>query len=352
MLQEAGITHVLNCAGGACRDYFPDEFVYKTYYIGDGVSEDIECLFYESLEFIEDAVRNNGKVLIHCHQGISRSSAFVICYLMWKNKWGFQKAHEITKEGRYIANPNSGFIGQLLIWRKFLDEEKSKRAVRMFRVMRHSRNKLFVPKRIPTPGFPALDPRGCFIVQTPSVLYYWIGERSLSSSVQAAKRIISYIEKYEDAQDCEVVEVHSGSEPDGFWESIGGSGPVSEVMEYTDYQDEEGIALNGANASNGKSLLFLYKAEKCTWEPSKITYREDLLAETIYLLQTPSVLYVWVGEDAKWGSITDRTLMAEAAAKDFIYSHFSYSQDTPPPVVVLTDTANEAKDFLAYFRVV
>lgn len=102
-LHKAGITHVLNCAGGVCKDYFPDEFVYKTYDIGDGLFEDITCLFYESLEFIESALQNNGKVFIHCHQGISRSSAFVICYLMWKNNWSFIQAHEFTKKGTLLV---------------------------------------------------------------------------------------------------------------------------------------------------------------------------------------------------------------------------------------------------------
>lgn len=339
-LRETGITHILNCAGGACRDYFPDEFVYKTYHIGDGVSEDITCLFYESLEFIEDAVRNHGKVLIHCHQGISRSSAFVICYLMWKNKWGFMQAHEFTKEGRDIANPNSGFIGQLLQWRNFLDEEKHKREIRMFRVMRHSKNTLIVPKKV-TPGFPALDPRGCFILHTPSALYYWIGKESSPAYVEAAHKIIAYMRKYEDAPGV-IVEVHQGSEPNDFWESIGGPGPVSEVPSYSDYAEEE---ITPAN----KSSLFVYK--NTGWVLSKVKDRESLLADMIYLLQTPSTLYLWVGENAKWDTTTERSLAGEAAAKDFIYSHYSNTQDTPPPVVVLTDRSNEDQDFLSYFTI-
>jgi len=297
-------------------------------------------------------VRSNGKVLIHCHQGISRSSAFVICYLMWKNKWGFQQAHDFTKEGRYIASPNSGFIWQLLQWRKLLDEETHKREMRMFRVMRHSRNMLLVPKKVPTPGFPALDPRGCFIVQTSTTLYYWIGERCSPSFVEAAKRIISYIQKYEDAQGSTVIEVLQGAEPDSFWQSIGNSGPVSNVAEYSDYQADDDISIpNGTVASKSKSLLYVYKTEKCAWEPSRITYREGLPLGGLYLLQTASVLYVWVGEKAEWDNITERALIGEAAAKNFIYSHFPYSQETPPPFVVLTDPMNEDKDFLAYFSV-
>lgn len=218
MLQEAGITHVLNCAGGACDNYFPNDFVYKTYDIGDGVSEDIACLFFESLEFIEEAVRSKGKVLIHCHQGISRSTAFVICYLMWKNNWDYEPAFNFIKELRYIASPNPGFITQLLLWRKTLDKDKKSFETSMFRIIRHSRNLLHVPKQVPTPSYAALDPRGCFIIQTPTVLYYWVGERCPSFYLEAAKRIISSMQKYESLQGATVVEVQQGQESEEFWQ--------------------------------------------------------------------------------------------------------------------------------------
>jgi hypothetical protein len=346
-LQRAGITHVLNCAGGACRDYFPDEFVYKTYDIGDGLSEDITCLFYESLEFIEDAVKSNGKVLIHCHQGISRSSAFVICYLMWKNNWEFGQAHEFTKVGRFIASPNPGFIHQLLCWRKLLDEEKLSRETRMLRITRHSKNTLLVPKRVAILSSAALDPRGCFIVQTPSMFYYWIGEQCPTPFVDAARRIISSIQKYEGAQGDEVVEVHQGREPNDFWEHIGRCGPISEVADYADYQSESTL-MNGAN--NGKPLLFFYNTSLHSWQRSNVKFKEDLSNERIYILQAPPcIIYVWVGENAEWENTTDRPNIGEAAAENFVQSHLAHQQD--PPVVVLIDPSNEDRDFNAYFSV-
>jgi len=56
MLKQYGITHIINCAGDACESKFPDEFVYRTYYLKDSKIENIECIFYESFFFIEDAL--------------------------------------------------------------------------------------------------------------------------------------------------------------------------------------------------------------------------------------------------------------------------------------------------------
>ena len=57
-----GITHIVNCAGDVCRNQFPNEFTYVTYNLKDSKTENIECLFYEVIEFIESSPR----VLVHC----------------------------------------------------------------------------------------------------------------------------------------------------------------------------------------------------------------------------------------------------------------------------------------------
>eukprot|EP00026_Physarum_polycephalum_P003029 Phypoly_transcript_03038.p1 GENE.Phypoly_transcript_03038~~Phypoly_transcript_03038.p1 ORF type:complete len:836 (+),score=135.47 Phypoly_transcript_03038:48-2510(+) len=118
LLRQNGISHILNCAGDHCTNHFPDDFNYKTYYISDSSGEDITCLFYETIDFIEDARLHGGSILIHCSQGVSRSSSFVILYLMWQFRWDFNKAHAWVRKIRFISNPNPGFTGQLMQWYK------------------------------------------------------------------------------------------------------------------------------------------------------------------------------------------------------------------------------------------
>lgn len=53
------------------------------------------------------------KVLVHCLAGISRSTAFVIYYLMRSNKMTLDQAYQLVKEKRKVASPNSGFLKTL-----------------------------------------------------------------------------------------------------------------------------------------------------------------------------------------------------------------------------------------------
>lgn len=65
--QKAGITHVINCAADYSEPYFQDQgVVYLNYHLKDHVRESIECVFYDSIQFMEDARKQNGRVYVHC----------------------------------------------------------------------------------------------------------------------------------------------------------------------------------------------------------------------------------------------------------------------------------------------
>ena len=66
LLQENGITHVINCAADHSSNYFADSLTYKTYHLKDNVRENIECVFYDSIDFFEEAKKRNGRVFVHC----------------------------------------------------------------------------------------------------------------------------------------------------------------------------------------------------------------------------------------------------------------------------------------------
>jgi len=83
----------------------------------------LELFVNDSLEqkldpFIDIAINNiesniNMKTLVHCYSGISRSAAFVIAYLMKKNKISYEEAFKFLKTKYPKANPNSNFVNQL-----------------------------------------------------------------------------------------------------------------------------------------------------------------------------------------------------------------------------------------------
>ena len=67
---------MLNAAGVACKNYHEADgtFVYKTLHLFDSPREDISPMLYAAVEFIDAAIEGGGRVYIHCHQGVSRSS--------------------------------------------------------------------------------------------------------------------------------------------------------------------------------------------------------------------------------------------------------------------------------------
>merc|ERR1711933_19173 len=106
-LHKHGITHIVNTAADVCENRFPDQFSYVTYYLKDTNSEDISLLFYRTLEWMQNAIKKGGRVLVHCREGVSRSSTMVIAYLMWRFNMSFEAAHEKIRKVRPICNPNT-----------------------------------------------------------------------------------------------------------------------------------------------------------------------------------------------------------------------------------------------------
>lgn len=62
-----------------------------------------------------DSVKDsNGRVLVHCQAGISRSATICLAYLMKKKRVRLEEAFEFVKQRRSIISPNFSFMGQLL----------------------------------------------------------------------------------------------------------------------------------------------------------------------------------------------------------------------------------------------
>jgi protein-tyrosine phosphatase len=63
--------------------------------------------------FIASATKSNGKVLVHCMAGISRSVSVLSYYIMKATNVNFDKVLYFIKSKRFIANPNVCFVNQL-----------------------------------------------------------------------------------------------------------------------------------------------------------------------------------------------------------------------------------------------
>ncbi|KAH7642194.1 dual specificity protein phosphatase 3-like protein [Dermatophagoides farinae] len=122
-LKDIGVTHVLNCALNHCltyndmkfdQEYYQDyKIKFKGLELDDICTENIARYFDESIEFIDDAMKNGGKILIHCLAGISRSATITIAYLMKQHSMTIEDAIKIVKQNRRVY-PNEGFLKQLV----------------------------------------------------------------------------------------------------------------------------------------------------------------------------------------------------------------------------------------------
>ena len=106
------ITHIISLINGYYEIY-PDDFNYKVIHINDDKWVKIKNYFNECNEFIQTAINNGGKVLIHCKFGASRSITIALAYMIYKNKIKPEKLIEQVKQKEKEANPNDGFIDQL-----------------------------------------------------------------------------------------------------------------------------------------------------------------------------------------------------------------------------------------------
>jgi len=121
-LKNIGVTHVLNCAQGERQfmqvptneNYYRDVNIkFKGLQLVDTWNEDISRTFEESALFIDEAIANGGKVLIHCFVGVSRSATIAISYLILRLNFPVEHAVKTVKQNRPIR-PNESFLRQLV----------------------------------------------------------------------------------------------------------------------------------------------------------------------------------------------------------------------------------------------
>ncbi|XP_067282959.1 dual specificity protein phosphatase 16 [Pseudorasbora parva] len=127
LMQQNDIVFVLNVSHSCPKPDFILDSHFLRVPINDSFCEKILPWLDQSLEFIEKAKASNGRVLVHCLAGISRSATIAIAYIMKRNDMSLDEAYRFVKEKRPTISPNFNFLGQLLDFEKKL---KSEAAVR------------------------------------------------------------------------------------------------------------------------------------------------------------------------------------------------------------------------------
>lgn len=122
-LNSNSITHIL-CIGHEMESILKDvkkiliqDYKFMKIEVEDIEDENILFNFNSIYDFIEEGLLN-GRVLVHCYGGISRSPTIVIAYLIRKNKLSFEDAFNFVKNLKPDINPNEGFMMKLKLFDK------------------------------------------------------------------------------------------------------------------------------------------------------------------------------------------------------------------------------------------
>ncbi len=101
-LQAAKITHVLKLYEGT--PYFPSQFQTLENGLNDGEFIPMHVL-RRGLDFLQEQVKAHNPVLVMCGAGISRSSAFILAYLLEKG-YDLHDAYRLLRQAHPPAKPH------------------------------------------------------------------------------------------------------------------------------------------------------------------------------------------------------------------------------------------------------
>ncbi|KAF9049547.1 phosphatases II [Hymenopellis radicata] len=116
-MHSLGITHIV-CIRDAKEAFsvkprFPGQFEYIVLDVKDSEEQNLIRLFPQAKQFIDNAIAQGGKVLVHCNGGISISPAFVVMFVMQRERLSWEEALHMVQNRRYCISPNGGFLTQL-----------------------------------------------------------------------------------------------------------------------------------------------------------------------------------------------------------------------------------------------
>ncbi len=117
-LKKIGITHIINCIGKEESEKFPnyesiDGIEYMYINMGSSNQADLSQYPESTCVFIENALKVNGKILIHCKRGMNRSGSIVIAYIMNKFRMPFDDAYKFVQSKRSICKIDDNLAVQL-----------------------------------------------------------------------------------------------------------------------------------------------------------------------------------------------------------------------------------------------
>lgn len=114
-LHELSITHILSVGINFNSSTIDKSLPIEIKFISclDLPETNLYNIIEQCNDFICDCRQQNGRILVHCNAGVSRSATIVIAYLIQKCNYNFDNAYALVKSKRQCIRPNDGFLQQL-----------------------------------------------------------------------------------------------------------------------------------------------------------------------------------------------------------------------------------------------
>ncbi|KIK86288.1 hypothetical protein PAXRUDRAFT_152588 [Paxillus rubicundulus Ve08.2h10] len=113
-LASLGITHILSAMRGFVAIPTNLHLHRAQYPLEDLPFSELAAHLPGTTAFLRNAMNEpNARVLVHCMEGVSRSTSVVCAYLIAEFGWTPTQAIQYVKSRRRSAEPNFGFVQQL-----------------------------------------------------------------------------------------------------------------------------------------------------------------------------------------------------------------------------------------------
>ena len=199
-LLSSGVTDIVNTAEMVVQCKYPDYFEYYAVRMRDSPCENIMNYFPHCVAAVERARKKRGGcLLIHCHQGVSRSCTLIGAYLMWRDGLSQPEAIDKVREARGVARPNPGFLIRLDEWHRHLESPPT---IAIHKLTPFSEECVLPPVlalQAPSErGVIDFDPKSCYAIFffREKRVWLWQGRSASDTAVQVAMYLLPEIAQY------------------------------------------------------------------------------------------------------------------------------------------------------------